>query len=128
MAADAADEYVVPAAIFGFQTVVRRPLWRGGVEYNTIRAPSSNLVPSSNLFLLFLRSDLSRCIYSIAAGFVLAWTSIDRLCLRANLTGLKHLCPNIFHLVNSSVACLTIVKLVIVAIYEMKFLYVYLFN
>ena len=64
----------------------------------------------------------------IAPGFVLAWTSIGGVYLRANLAGMEHLHPDIFHLVNGSVECLAIIKLVIIAIYEMAFLQVYLFD
>ena len=41
---------------------------------------------------------------------------------------MEHLHPDMFHLVNGSVECLAIIKLVIIAIYEMAFLQVYLFD
>ena len=47
----------------------------------------------------------------IAPGFVLAWTSIGGVYLRANLAGMEHLHPDTFHLVNGSVECLAIIKL-----------------
>ena len=68
------------------------------------------------------------CNYSIEAGFVLAWTSIGRLSLRAKLAGMEHLYPDVFHLVHGSVECLAIITLVIITIYEMVFLKVCLFN
>ena len=57
---------------------------------------------SGFVFWPFTRWNFSRCNNSIPAGFVLAWTSIHVLNLRANLAGMKHFHPDIFHLVNGS--------------------------
>ena len=82
----------------------------------------------SLVFLAICEMEFSRCNCSIAAGFVLAWTSIGRLGLRAKLAGTGHLHPEFFHLVHGSVECLAIITLVIITIYEMVFLKVCLFN
>jgi len=50
--------------------------------------------------LAFTRLNISRCNYPIPVGFVLAWTSIHGLALRANSAGMKRFHPDIFHLVN----------------------------
>ena len=74
------------------------------------------------VFLAICEMEFSRCNYSIAAGFVLAWTPIGRLRLRAKLTGMGHLHPDSYHLVHGSVEGLAMITLVIITIYEMAFL------
>ena len=64
------------------------------------------------VFRSTLVCNMSRCNYPIPAVFVLSWTSIHRLDLRANLAGVNHFHLVIFHLANSSVACLAVVMLV----------------
>ena len=68
----------------------------------TVGVPSCTGFLVALFFCAFCEMEFSRCNCSIAAGFVLAWTSIGRLGLRAKLAGTGHLHPEFFHLVHSS--------------------------
>ena len=90
--------------------------------YGTVGAYKKPRFLKNLVFFAICEMEFSRCNYSIAAGFVLAWTPIGRLRLRAKLAGMGHLHPDLHHLVHGSVEGLAMITLVIITIYEMAFL------
>ena len=100
----------------------RKAVQRAEWPLSTVGAYKKPRFLKNPRFLSICEMEFSRCNCSIAAGFVLAWTSIGRLGLRAKLAGTGHLHPDSYHLVYGSVEGLAMITLVIITIYEMAFL------